>query len=52
MDDFNARMGTHFNALDETSDSDNNLLPPDYTEDILLPVRNNTDTFVNDQGQN
>ena len=51
--DFNARTGTlnDFTELEETSDSDNNLLPPDYTEDIILPVRNNTDKFVNDQGQ-
>ena len=50
MGDFNARTGTlnDFIELDETCDSDNNLLPPDYTADI---VRNNTVTFVNEPRQ-
>ena len=53
MGDFNARTGTlnDFVELDQISRVDIDLLPSNYLEDVNLPIHQNVDQGVNDQGK-
>ena len=54
MGDFNARTGTSndFIDLDMVSRVEDDILPPSYLEDKVLPMRSNVDKHMNVQGQN
>ena len=53
MGDFNVRTGTvnDFVEIDHITRVDDVILPTNYLEDIILPIRNNVDE-INEQRQN
>ena len=50
--DFNARTGTlnDFAEFDHITRVDDEVLPTNYLEDIILPIHNNVDEIINEQG--